>query len=100
MPPGSLGHVYGRFMTSQGLGELPAPQLPNAMGGDDAYLQMRIRQTHDLWRVIAGLPITLAGEAAADALNTEQLRWSGCALLVAADLIHRVSDADSSPKGE
>ena len=40
------------------------------MGGDDAYLQMRIRHTHDLWHVISGLPITLAGEAAANGLTT------------------------------
>ena len=96
MPAGSLGHVYGRFMTSQGLGELPSPQLPEAIGGDDAYLQMRIRHTHDLWHVIAGLPITLAGEAAANGLTTEQLRWPGSALLIAADLIHLVSDGDGN----
>ena len=64
------------------------------MGGDDAYLHMRIRHTHDLWHVIAGLPITLAGEAAGNGLTTGQLRWPGSALLIAADLIHRVSDAD------
>ena len=99
MPAGSLGHVYGRFMTSQGLGELPSPQLPEAIGGDDAYLQMRIRHTHDLWHVIAGLPITLAGEAAANGLTTEQLRWPGSALLIAADLVHCVSDGDGNREG-
>jgi ubiquinone biosynthesis protein Coq4 len=57
-------------------------------------LQLRIRYTHDLWHVIAGLPITMAGEAAANGLTTEQLRWPGSALLIAADLVHRVSDAD------
>ena len=94
LPAGSLGHVYGLFMQSQGLSELPAPMLPSGVGGDDAYLQMRIRHTHDLWHVIAGLPITMAGEAAANGLTTEQLRWPGSALLIAADLIHRVSDAE------
>ena len=93
LPAGSLGHVYGLFMKSQGLSELPAPMLPSGVGGDDAYLQMRIRHTHDLWHVIAGLPITMAGEAAANGLTTEQLRWPGSALLIVADLIHRVSDA-------
>ena len=92
MPAGTLGHVYGLFMTSQGLSELPAPTLPEAIGADDTYLQMRIRYTHDVWHVIAGLPITLAGEAAANGLTTEQLRWPGSALLIAADLVHRVSD--------
>ena len=100
MPAGSLGHVYGLFMSSQGLSELPSPQLPDAMGGDDAYLQMRIRHTHDLWHVIAGLPITLAGEAAANGLTTEQLRWPGSALLIAADLIHRVSEGDGDDDGD
>ena len=95
LPAGSLGHVYGLFMASQGLSELPAPVLPDGVEGDDAYLQMRIRHTHDLWHVIAGLPITMAGEAAANGLTTEQLRWPGSALLIAADLVHRVSDADS-----
>ena len=94
MPAGSLGHVYGLFLTSQGLSELPAPELSKEMASDDAYLQLRIRYTHDLWHVIAGLPITMAGEAAANGLTTEQLRWPGSALLIAADLVHRVSDAD------
>ena len=99
MPPGSLGHVYGLFITSQGLSELPAPVLPSWVGGDDAYLQMRIRHTHDLWHVIAGLPVTLAGEAAATGLTTEQLRWPGSALLIAADLIHRVSTSEADADG-
>ena len=94
LPAGSLGHVYGLFLTSQGLSELPAPELSKEMASDDAYLQLRIRSTHDLWHVIAGLPITMAGEAAANGLTTEQLRWPGSALLIAADLVHRVSDAD------
>ena len=94
MPAGSLGLVYGLFLTSQGLSELPAPELSKEMASDDAYLQLRIRYTHDLWHVIAGLPITMAGEAAANGLTTEQLRWPGRALLIAADLVHRVSDAD------
>ena len=94
MPEGSLGHVYGLFLTSQGLSELPAPELSKEMASDDAYMQLRIRYTHDLWHVIAGLPITMAGEAAANGLTTEQLRWPGSALLIAADLVHRVSDAD------
>ena len=94
LPAGSLGHVYGLFLTSQGLSELPAPELSKEMASDDAYLQLRIRYTHDLWHVIAGLPITMAGEAAANGLTTEQLRWPGSALLIAADLVHRVSDAN------
>ena len=94
MPVGSLGHVYGTFMASQGLTQLPDPQLNASVACDDTYLQRRIRQTHDIWHVIAGLPITIAGEAAANGLTTEQLRWPGSALLISADLIHRVSEPE------
>ena len=73
MPVGSLGQVYGTFM-SQGLDQLLDPQLDASVSCDDTYLQHRIRQTHDIWHVIAGLPITIAGEAAANGLTTEQQR--------------------------
>ena len=96
MPAGSLGHVYGTFMASQGLNQLPNPQLGDSVSCEDTYLQHRIRHTHDIWHVIAGLPITMAGEAAANGLTTEQLRWPGSALLISADLIHRVSESEAS----
>ena len=73
MPAGSLGHMYGLFLTSQGLSELPAPTLSKEMASDDAYLQLRIRYTHDLWHVIAGLPITMAGEAVARGLTNKSV---------------------------
>ena len=96
MPEGSLGHVYGTFMSSQGLSQLPDPERSASHSCDDTYLQQRIRFTHDLWHVIAGFPATLAGEAAANGLTTEQLRWPGSALLISADLVHRVSIPESS----
>ena len=96
MPEGSLGHVYGTFMTAQGLSQLPAPECSASHSSDDTYLQQRIRFTHDLWHVIAGFPAPLAGEAAANGLTTEQLRWPGSALLISADRIHRVSIPESS----
>ena len=92
MPAGSLGHVNGTFMASQGLNQLPNPQLGESVSCEDTYLQQRIRHTHDIWHVIAGLPITKAGKAAANGLTTEQLRWPGSTLLISADLIHRVSN--------
>lgn len=73
--------------------------FPTRWGGDDAFLQIRIRYTHDVRHVIVGLPITLAGEASANGLTTEQLRWPGSSLLIATDLIHRVSDADADGEG-
>ena len=93
LPPGSLGQSYGRFLQDQGLDPLPDPEWPEGSQADDHYLQMRIRHTHDLWHVVAGIPPTSAGEAALDGLTTEQLRWPGSALLLAAHLLHR-AEAD------
>jgi ubiquinone biosynthesis protein Coq4 len=98
LPEGSLGHAYGHLLMDQGLEPLPAPVLPPDADGDTTYLQQRIRHCHDVWHAIAGCPTTLAGEAAMNGLTTEQLRWPGSALLLAADLIHRVHD-DLDPPG-
>jgi ubiquinone biosynthesis protein COQ4 len=79
-------------LADQGLDPLPPPLLTKDADAEATYLQRRIRHTHDVWHAIAGCPTTLAGEAAMNGLTTEQLRWPGSALLIAADLIHRVHD--------
>lgn len=40
------------------------------------------------------------GEAAANGLTAEQLRWPGSALLMAFNLIHRVSEGDGDDDGD
>lgn len=98
LPAGSLGQAYGHFLHDQGLELLPDPELSPGSDADDHYLQLRIRHTHDLWHVVAGIPPTSAGEAALDGLTTEQLRWPGTALLVAAHLLHRAeADPEAGP---
>lgn len=99
LPPGTLGHGYAHLLLDQGLTALPAPVLPAGADGDTIYLQHRIRNSHDIGHAIAGCPTTLAGEAAMNGLTTEQLRWPGSALLVAADLIHRVHDPETPESG-
>ena len=96
LPCGSLGHGYGRFLSDQGLEVLPEPVLAVNLPNEEAYLHRRIRHCHDVWHVVAGIPATLAGEAAANGLTTEQLRWPGSALMIAADLLHRVSGDPST----
>jgi len=96
LPEGSLGHSVGQLLADQGLMPLPDPVIPPGADGDDTYLQLRIRHTHDLWHALTGFPPTLAGEAGLNGFTCEQLRWPGCALLLAADLIHRVDDDESN----
>ena len=68
--------------------------IPATADGDDAYILHRTRATHDLWHAVTGVPTTLAGETTILAIDTEQLRSPGYALLVAAALIHR-ADIDA-----
>jgi ubiquinone biosynthesis protein COQ4 len=96
LPEGSLGHTLGQLLADQGLKPLPDPVIPPGADGDDRYLQLRIRHTHDVWHAVTGFPPTLAGEAGLNGFTCEQLRWPGCALLLAADLIHRVDDDESN----
>jgi ubiquinone biosynthesis protein Coq4 len=91
-PEGSLGHTLGQLLADQGLLPLPDPVIPAGADGDDIYLQLRIRHTHDLWHAVTGFPTNLAGEAGLNGFTCEQLRWPGSALLLAADLIHRVNE--------
>ena len=100
LPVGSLGHSLGQLLADQGLVPLPDPLIPPGADGDDIYLQLRIRHTHDVWHAMTGFPPTLAGEAALNGFTCEQLRWPGSALLLAADLIHRVNDDDSPEPGD
>lgn len=89
MPPGSLGHGYARLFAAAGGQPLPDPVLEPGSSGDDAWLHLRVRHTHDLWHVVSGCPPTPAGEAALSAINVIQLRWPGSAMLLGADLMHR-----------
>ena len=100
LPPGSLGHAYGHLLADQGLQPLPPPEIPAGADGDDIYLQRRIRASHDVWHAISGCPTTLAGEAALNGLTAEQLRWPGSALLLAADLIHRIDEPAADAAAE
>ena len=94
LPEDTLGYIYGHLMQQQGLQPLPPPVIPATADGDDAYILHRTRATHDLWHAVTGVPTTLAGETTILAIDTEQLRSPGYALLVAAALIHR-ADIDA-----
>ena len=89
MPEGSLGQAYASWFAAAGGQPLPDPVLQSGSSGDDTWLHLRVRHTHDLWHVVSGCPPSLAGEAALSAINVMQLRWPGSAMLLGADLLHR-----------
>ena len=89
LPLESLGHAYASWFAGAGSQPLPDPVLLAGSDGDDTWLHLRVRHTHDLWHVVCGCPPTAAGEAAMSAVSVMQLRWPGSAMLLGADLLHR-----------
>jgi ubiquinone biosynthesis protein COQ4 len=72
LPADTLGGAYVRSLDRQGLDPdifQPPPGLPE----DLAYVAQRVRQTHDLWHVLTGLPTDIPGEVALQAFQLAQL---------------------------
>jgi ubiquinone biosynthesis protein Coq4 len=96
LPAESLGHAFASWFAAAGGQPLPDPVLQSGTSGDDTWLHLRVRHTHDLWHVVCGCPPTSAGEAAMSAVNVMQLRWPGSAMLLGADLLHRCLEGPSA----
>ncbi|QNI54201.1 plastoquinone biosynthesis coenzyme/ Coq4 family protein [Synechococcus sp. BIOS-E4-1] len=66
MPKGSLGCCLQQRMEMLGLCFLPEPELPEPES-DEAFFISRSVRLHEIHHTVLGLPITVAGEAAASA---------------------------------
>ena len=66
MPKGSLGWCLQQRMEKLGLSFLPLPVLPEPES-NEAYFISRTLRCHEIHHTVLGLPITVAGEAAASA---------------------------------
>jgi len=89
LPDGTLGREYARFMRDNQIDPDVFPK-PNVADERVAYLMTRVRQTHDLWHVLAGYAPDLEGEVILQAFSFAQMRSPLSFLLVAmATLRHR-----------
>lgn len=82
-PENSLGHAYARFMKQNGLSPdaIPRPENGN-------YVQSHLYETHDLWHVLTGFGVDVAGEAGLQAVYAAQLPGALPAALVSAILLN------------
>ncbi|WP_114992914.1 Coq4 family protein [Synechococcus sp. UW179A] len=64
MPKGSLGWCLQQRMNKLGISFLPEPELLETES-DEAFFTSRSVRSHEIHHTILGLPITVAGEAAA-----------------------------------
>ena len=67
MPKGSLGFCMQQRLTCLGIDQLPMT-LP-LIDDEEDYVLYRLSICHDIQHVVMGLPISVAGEAAASAYN-------------------------------
>ena len=68
LPPGTLGRTFAGHMFSHGLqgNDFYSPRPP---ARDIEWLNLRIRQMHDLWHVLTGFGVDYAGEVGLQALT-------------------------------
>ena len=68
MPRGSLGFCMQKRLTYLGINQLP--MASPLIDDEEDYVLNRMSTCHDIQHVVMGLPISVAGEAAASAYNS------------------------------
>jgi ubiquinone biosynthesis protein COQ4 len=87
LPPGSLGRLHQERFDRLGLHTVPAPDTAH-LDGPGAYLQRRLRATHDLHHVVLAIPSDVAGEASGSAYYASALRQPGSIAVLTAWMVH------------
>jgi ubiquinone biosynthesis protein COQ4 len=98
MPEGSLGHAYLAFMNRDGLtadGLVDASETVRKTRGNanQAYIDSRLRDSHDLWHVVTGYGGDLIGETALLAFTYAQTWSAGVGMLMSIGFLKGDPDA-------
>lgn len=84
--PGTLGHAYYTHMTANNFE--PEFYPPVKIVDDVSYLELRGRQTHDIWHVVTGYGVDVVGEVALQAFYMGQGDDSFAMMLVSAGALY------------
>lgn len=85
MPSGSLGHTYASYLNSQ---NFDAEFYPPIQVKDDlSYVMLRLRQTHDIWHIVADFNTRPNGELGLQAFMLAQLHYPLSVLLLAGGML-------------
>jgi ubiquinone biosynthesis protein COQ4 len=84
-PPDSLGFVYAKYITESGFDPNFYRILP--IEDDISYVFMRLRQTHDIWHLVAGFKTDVPGELGLKAFELAQTHRTMAAILLAGGLL-------------
>lgn len=95
LPSGSLGHEFARHFTENGLDDknLPAVaagvQRPQGKWGEELrFIRAHIYETHDVWHVITGFGVDVAGELGLQAFCAAQTKYPLPTLLLGLGLLN------------
>jgi ubiquinone biosynthesis protein COQ4 len=89
LPADSLGHVYAAYIKNSNFD----PNFYRKIEVDDdiSYMLLRLRQTHDLWHIVAGFSTDVAGELGLKAFELAQTHRTMSAILLAGGLLSTLS---------
>jgi ubiquinone biosynthesis protein COQ4 len=87
-PKESLGYVYARHMLDNNLDADFFDKIPGDT--EDAYIQMRMRQTHDIWHVVTGFDTSVAGEIGLQAFQMSLYGSRSSGMIISMFLLHGV----------
>lgn len=85
LPADSLGYIYARYIRDAGFD--PNFYRPIDVVDDVSYVLLRMRQTHDVWHIVAGFDTNVAGELGLKAFELAQTRRTMAAVLVCGGLL-------------
>jgi len=88
LPRNTFGHVYASHMRRNNL----SPDFYPVMDviSDETYIQMRMRQTHDVWHVLTGFDTSFPGEVGLQAFVQAQLHGRSPGLIISIFLLNAV----------
>lgn len=85
LPPDSLGHTYAAYLKEQ---NFEAEFYPPIQIKDDlSYAMLRLRQTHDIWHIVADFNTNPNGELGLQAFMLAQLHYPLSVLLLAGGML-------------
>lgn len=92
LPAGTLGRVYADHMTQLGLDPAFFPKIDAA--DDITFMMLRMRETHDIWHVVAGFTTDVAGELGLQAFGLAQTHNPLSIALIGGGLLRTLKSAD------
>lgn len=93
-PANSLGYAFAQYIASSGFD--PGFYRKIEVVDEVTYLLYRARQTHDIWHVVTGFSVDIAGEIGLKAFELAQTRRTLAGMLIAGSFLQTMLTAPDS----